>query len=200
MTDDKEQMGFPKWEPKIYWFHLFKTMIENGDAREMGGNCFLCYCAIKARINFNTGRAFPSLETIANDCGLNRKTVLVHLKTLRKMGYVKSIRTKDRSNTYKIIEQIPIDYTDEKGEIKNTIAQFDYVPMGVARAVRDIKNVLVKGDLPNNSVVRIDNLTINLQINPSATKPQQIIVARSELKKEIDGFIEKWKQRGEEDE
>jgi hypothetical protein len=116
------------------------------------------------------------------------------------MGYVKSIRTKDRSNTYKIIEQIPIDYTDEKGEIKNTIAQFDYVPMGVARAVRDIKNVLVKGDLPNNSVVRIDNLTINLQINPSATKPQQIIVARSELKKEIDGFIEKWKQRGEEDE
>lgn len=172
-----QQLEFPEWKPKLYWFHLFKALFENGDAAEMGGNCFLCYCAIKARINFDTGRTFPSYDTIAQDTGLNRKSVIKHIKTLVEMGYLK-IKSASKSNTYKVIEKIPIDYTGDDGTIESTMAEFDYVPAGVQKAMHDIRNVVFKGSLPENSVVRIDNLTINVQINPQASNPQQIVVSK----------------------
>lgn len=30
------------------WFHVFKSMIESGDAARLGGTVFLVYCVIKA--------------------------------------------------------------------------------------------------------------------------------------------------------
>ena len=114
------------------------------------------------------------------------------------MGYLKKIKSASKSNTYKVIEKIPIDYTGDDGTIESTMAEFDYVPAGVQKAMHDIRNVVFKGKLPENSVVRIDNLTINVQINPQASNPQQIVVQKTPTKRELDGYIQKWAQRGEE--
>jgi len=196
MTEEKKQADFDGWEPKVHWFHVFRSMIESGDAREMGGSCFLVYAVIKARINYNSGRTFPSIETIAHDCGFNRKTVMKYLNKLEDMGYLKRIGTKHRANTYKIIEKIKFEGKDEHGELVPMDAEFDYLPKGVSAAVRDIRNVMIKGALPKGSSVRIDNLTVNIQVLPNATKAQQITI-EAPRDKEIQTLIERWERRGD---
>ena len=54
--------------------------------------------------------------------------------------------------------------------------------------------------MPDNSTVRIDQLTINVQINPQASNPQQIVVQKTPTQRELDGYIQKWAQRGEQTE
>ena len=53
------------------WFHIFRTMIANGDMAKMGPHAFATYCVIKAHTNFSTGRSFPSLELIAEKTGIS---------------------------------------------------------------------------------------------------------------------------------
>ena len=196
MTDENKQADFEGWEPKIHWFHVFRSLFESGDAREMGGSCFLVYACIKARINYNTGRTFPSIETIAHDCGFNRKTVMKYLNKLEDMGYLQRIGTRQRSNTYKIIEKIKFEGKDSEGEMVQMDAEFDYLPKGVSAAVRDIRNVMIKGALPEGSTVRIDNLTVNIQVLPKATRAQQITVEAPRDKK-IQALMELWERRGD---
>lgn len=41
------------------WFHIFKTMIDNGDVARMGPYAVTVYLVIKSHTNFATGRPFP---------------------------------------------------------------------------------------------------------------------------------------------
>ena len=196
MTEEPKQADFDGWEPKVHWFHIFRSMFMSGDAAEMGGSCFLVYCCIKSRINYNSGRTFPSIETIAKDCGFNRKTVMKYLNKLEDMGYLKRIGTKHRSNTYKIVEKIKFEGKDQDGQIVPMDAEFDYLPKGVSKAVNDIRNVMIKGALPGGSVVHIKNMTINVQILPNATKATQVTID-SPRSKATQEMIEKWERRGD---
>ena len=60
MTPQKEL-----FKAETAWFHIFKTMIDNGDVARMGPYAVTVYLVIKSHTNFATGRAFPALETIA---------------------------------------------------------------------------------------------------------------------------------------
>ena len=66
------------------WFHIFKTMIDNGDVARMGPYAVTVYLVIKSHTNFATGRAFPALETIAEKSGVSLAQVKRELKTLER--------------------------------------------------------------------------------------------------------------------
>jgi hypothetical protein len=41
--------------------------------------------------------------------------------------------------------------------------------MGVSQAMTDIRKLIVEGDIPSGSKVHIENLSVNIQVNPKAT-------------------------------
>jgi len=70
---------------------------------------------------------------------------------------------------YKLRERVPIELLDEdKKTLVPMMASWDYVPVGVAEAMKDIRKVMVEGNLPEGSKVHIENLSVNIQVNPSA--------------------------------
>jgi DNA-binding transcriptional ArsR family regulator len=140
------------------WFHIFRTMIANGDVAKMGPHSFTVYAVIKAHTNFSTGRAFPSLELIAEKSGISIAQIKRELKTLEEMGYV-SKEKKGRSNIYQLREKIEIQ--DAHGR-PQAVATWDYLPSGVQAAIADLKNVMVSGDLNGSKVVHIERLVVNM--------------------------------------
>lgn len=138
------------------WFHVFKTMIDNGDVAKMGPYAVTVYLVIKSHTNFATGRAFPALETIAEKSGVSLAQVKRELKTLEKLGYI-TTEKKGRSNLYTLREKIEI--RDDAGR-PSAVATWDYLPSSVSEAVADLKNVLWTGD--SARVVHIERLTVNV--------------------------------------
>ena len=62
-TQDPQQELF---KAETAWFHIFKTMIDNGDVARMGPYAVTVYLVIKSHTNFATGRA---LSCSRNDSG-----------------------------------------------------------------------------------------------------------------------------------
>lgn len=151
----------PALAAEVQWFHLFKAMIENGDVAKMGPHAFTVYAVIKAHANFNTGQAFPALETIAEKSGMSLAQVKRELKTLEANGYLTKEK-RGRSNLYILREKI--DIADDHGR-PAAVATWDYLPGGVKHAMADLKNVLMTGDLGAARIVHIENLTVNVNVN-----------------------------------
>lgn len=167
------QLDFPAWKPTVGWFHIFRTMIESGDAAKMKGTAFLVYAVIKSHINPTKGIGFPSLETIANKAGCTVKTVRASIEKLEELGYLRRKTVDGKPSQYSLIEKVQFDGMDETGKQVPMQANFDYVPVAVNKAVQDIKNVMVSGALPQGSVVHIENLSINMQVLPQALEAHQ---------------------------
>jgi DNA-binding transcriptional ArsR family regulator len=140
------------------WFHIFRTMIANGDVARMGPHAFTVYCVIKAHTNFSTGRAFPSLELIAEKTGISLAQVKRELKTLEEMKYLTKEK-RGRSNLYQLREKVEIQ--DNHGR-PQAVATWDYLPSGVQAAIADLKNVMVTGDLGGAKIVHIERLVVNM--------------------------------------
>lgn len=146
------------FQAETWWFHLFKTMIDGGDAARMGPYAFMVYCVIKSHASKQSGEAWPSIETVAKKSGISERKIKEELQTLERMGYITKVR-EGRNNRYTLREKIEI--ADEQG-LPTAIATWDYLPAGVQAAVADIKNVLVSGDLAGAKIVHID--TVHLEI------------------------------------
>lgn len=170
MDEKKKQLGFPDWNPSVQFFHIFRSMIDSGDARTMGAGCVFTYLVVKSYVDFKKGISFPSLETIAVKTGSTVKTTHNHIKKLVEMGYVRKLETKTKHNVYKLVEKIEFEGMDkDSGERVPMRASWDYIPLGVQQAMSDIKNVMIDGELPGGSAVHIQNLSVNIQINPTAS-------------------------------
>lgn len=141
------------------WFHLFKTMIDSGDAGEMGGTAFLVYAVVKSHTNIATGQSFPSIETIAKKAKISERQVMRELQTLEKMGYLTKERL-GRNNRYTLREKVEIH--DGVGR-PTAVATWDYLPATVQAAVADLKNVVMKGDLSGAKIVHIENLHVEIK-------------------------------------
>ena len=139
------------------WFHIFKTMIDNGDVARMGPYAVTVYLVIKSHTNFATGGPFL-LETIAEKSGVSLAQVKRELKTLEKFGYI-TTEKKGRANHYTLREKIEI--RDESGR-PSAVATWDYLPASVSEAVADLKNVIMTGDTSGARVVHIERLTVNV--------------------------------------
>lgn len=157
-SDSQRDSQQEMFKAETQWFHLFKAMIESGDAAKMGPYAFTVYAVIKAHANFETGNAFPAIETIAAKSGISVPQVKRELKTLEACGYLTKKR-QGRSNVYTLREKVEI--TDEQGR-PTAMATWDYLPGGVKHAVADLKNVLLTGDVGAARMVHIERLTVNV--------------------------------------
>lgn len=155
MTKQEQQELF---KAETQWFHVFKAMIDSGELAKMDGSTIKVYLVVKAHTNFNTGRAFPALETVAEKAGLSLSQVQRCLKQLEKHGYIIK-KKKGRSNVYTLREKIQIE--DAEG-MPAGVATWDYLPSSVRHAVADLRNVLLTGDLAGAKVVHIERLQVNV--------------------------------------
>ena len=74
------------FQAQTTWFHVLKSMIDNGDIAKLGPYATTVYLVIKAHTNFSTGLAFPSVDTIAEKSGVSEKQVKRCLITLEESG------------------------------------------------------------------------------------------------------------------
>lgn len=164
MTDKSKQL--PLLQAETTWFHIFRAMIESGDAGKMGGTCFLVYAVVKAHTNWSTGRSFPSIETIVKKANVSKETVIRSLKTLEDMGYI-TREKRGRQNCYTLREKVQID--DDKGR-PAAVAMWDYLPSTVKAAQAELKNFVLTGEATDFKVIHVNTLNLNIQIGDSNTQ------------------------------
>jgi DNA-binding transcriptional ArsR family regulator len=165
------------------WFHLFRSMIFDGNMKKMGLSAFGIYCTIKAHVDFSTGSAFPSIERICELTGLTKRTVLRNLSILEDMGFVVKEK-KGRKNVYTLRERF--DILDDLGR-PSAVATWDYLPRSVQAAQAELKNFLLTGK-SDGTIIHIERL--NLQVNLGGTNKQENFdissISDPNLKKQIE--------------
>jgi DNA-binding transcriptional ArsR family regulator len=178
MTDKKQSIN-----AETTWFHLFRSMIFDGNMKKMGLSAFGIYCTIKAHVDFSTGSAFPSIERICELTGLTKRTVLRNLSILEDMGFVVKEK-KGRKNVYTLRERF--DILDDLGR-PSAVATWDYLPRSVQAAQAELKNFLLTGK-SDGTIIHIERL--NLQVNLGGTNKQENFdissISDPNLKKQIE--------------
>lgn len=94
------------------WFHVFVSMVENGDVAKLGPYAVTVYLVIKAYTNWKTGKAFPSIETIAEKSGISQAQVKRSLSLLVDNGYLDKTKM-GRKNSYTLREKVTL--KDQEG-------------------------------------------------------------------------------------
>lgn len=177
------------FQAETTWFHIFKTMIDSGDAAKMGGTTFLVYSVIKAHTNYSTGRSFPAHETIAEKSGISIEQVKRCINKLIEMEYVTKGK-QGRSNVYTLREKVQV--LDGAGR-PSAVATWDYLPSTVKAAMADLKNVLMSGDLGGAKIVHIERLQINIgnhNVNINEMKERMSNVTDPELLVMMQGILD----------
>lgn len=178
MTDKKQSIN-----AETTWFHLFRSMILDGNMKKMGLSAFGIYCTIKAHVDFSTGAAFPSIERLCDLTGLTKRTVIRNLSILEEMGFVTK-KKKGRKNFYTLRERVDIVGKDGR---PSAVATWDYLPRSVQAAQAELKDFLLTGKA-DGAVIHIEHL--NLQVNFGGTNKQENFdisnVSDPELKKQIE--------------
>jgi len=149
------------FQAQTAWFHVFKSMVQNGEVAEMGPGPTTVYLVIKAYSNWKDGRSFPSQKLIAEKTGMTERSVRNHLKTLAKHGYlhIDSGKKDGRVNQYTLREKIVLrDNEDEPA----AVATWDYLPSTVKAAVAEIRNLALKGDFDGVQLINIERLQVNI--------------------------------------
>ncbi len=156
-----EQPAAERLSANTNWFHVFQEMVFNGDLAKMGPSAGAVYLVIKSHVNFTTGQSFPSVHTMAQQAGISERQVSRALTTLVQHGYLH--RTKrGRHNLYTLREKIPL--KNQHGDTQ-ALATWDYLPETIQATVHDLKNVLLKGQIPDGGVIFIEHLNVNMQVN-----------------------------------
>lgn len=160
------------------WFHIFRNMIDSGDAAEMGGTTFLVYAVIKSHANFSHGLAFPALETIARKAGISTDQVTRCIKRLENLNYI--TKKKDgRRNIYTLKEKVHM--LNDKGH-PSAIATWEYLPATIADATREIKNYLDTGQ-HTGTIINVERLYLQINNGDRNTQVNFGDLADPELRK-----------------
>jgi hypothetical protein len=147
------------------WFHMFHQLIQGGDLAKMGPYAFAVYAVIKSHVNFETGESFPSVEVISEKSGVSTAQVKRALGVLVELGYLLRGPKVGRHNNYTVREKLQI--TDATGSAVDT-ASWDYMPPAVGAAIRDLRNVLMTGDLAGAKIIQIESVHINIALAGSS--------------------------------
>ena len=144
------------------WFHMFKEIIRNGTWARLSSNSKSLYPVIKAYINWESGAAFPSIDTLQEYSGLARASVIKALKELEAEGLLIKQTAAGRHSNYTLVEKF--DVKDGEGRPAASVS-FDYLPSYVGDAVTELKNFVAQGlALPDGKTnfIKIENLTLNI--------------------------------------
>lgn len=140
------------------WFHMLKSMVDGGDLAKMEGSTVKVYLVIKSCANFDTGESFPGIPTIGKLAGLSKEQTMRCITELEKFGFVTKQKV-GRQNKYALRETVEIFNPD--GE-KTAVASYDYAPASAQNALREIKNMMISGDLGGAKFVHIERLIVQI--------------------------------------
>lgn len=155
---EKRQMEMFKAETT--WFHVFVSMIENGDVAKMGPYAVTVYLVVKAYTNWKTGKAFPSIDTIAAKSGISKRQVINSLAVLTENGYLDKVKV-GRKNNYTLREKVTL--KDQEGR-PAACATWDYLPSTVEAARAELKRFMLTGE-HDGKILFVENLNLNIQFN-----------------------------------
>lgn len=155
---EKKQMEMFKAETT--WFHVFVSMIENGDVAKMGPYAVTVYLVVKAYTNWKTGKAFPSIDTIAAKSGISKRQVINSLAVLTENGYLDKVKV-GRKNNYTLREKVTL--KDQEGR-PAACATWDYLPSTVEAARAELKRFMLTGE-HDGKILFVENLNLNIQFN-----------------------------------
>ena len=159
------------FQAETTWFHVFRAMIESGDAARMGPHSLALYIIIKSYTNFSTGHAFPRLELLAERSGMSLAMVKKCIKKLEEFDYVIKEK-KGRRNLYRLREKIEI--KDESGR-PAAVATWDYLPSTIQAAQAELKDFLLKGRNGESlQYVYIERLNLNIENLQTGANSTQI--------------------------
>lgn len=153
----------PLFKANAQWFHVFRDMIDRGDAAKMGSGAVLVYLVIKTYTDLSTGKSFPDVSKIVEKSGLSRSQVKRYFKVLEENEYLTVKRTPGKKSTYVLREKILI-ANAETGDIEHT-ATFDYIPRAISQAQAEINNFVTTGEFEGAKVIKIDKVVFNIQYN-----------------------------------
>lgn len=155
---EKKQMDLFKAETT--WFHVFVSMIENGDVAKLGPYAVTVYLVIKAFTNWKTGKAFPSVDTIAEKSGISKRQVINSLSALIEAGYLDKVKV-GRKNNYTLREKVTL--KDQEGR-PAACATWDYLPSTVEAARAELKRFMLTGE-HDGKILFVETLNLNVQFN-----------------------------------
>jgi hypothetical protein len=90
-----------------YFFRVEHELLRSAAFQDLGGSAIKVYLVIGLYADFDTGWAYPSIRTIAQQGGLSRQTVLDAIKELTTAGLLATRKEKGRSTAYRIIHGAP---------------------------------------------------------------------------------------------
>ena len=191
MTQENDIKQGELFHAETTWFHVFKAMIDSGDAAAIGPHALALYVVIKSYTNFTTGRAFPRLELLAEKSGMSLAMVKKCIKKLEEFGYI-SKEKRGRRNTYRLREKI--DITDDTGR-PAAVATWDYLPSTVEAARAELRNFLLEGQNGDPlQYVHIEHLSLtieNLQTGTNNTQINLNEIKDPELRKQFSDLLSK---------
>lgn len=155
---DKKQMDLFKAETT--WFHMFVSMIENGDVAKLGPYAVTVYLVVKAYTNWKTGKAFPSIDTLVEKSGISRAKVITSLSLLTEYGYLDKAKV-GRKNSYTLREKVTL--KDQEGR-PAAFATWDYLPSTVEAARAELKRFMLTGE-QDGKILFIETLNLNVQVS-----------------------------------
>lgn len=141
-----------------HWFHVTRSMFMGGVVKEMGPVAYAVYNCIKAHTALDSGRAFPSQQRIAEQCGISIDTVARATDKLIEMGYIQKEKA-GRRNEYVLTEKFKIKDA-QTGQVVAQ-AQVDYVPLQFQKQIQELERFCRSGVLSGDSRI---NITFNVNL------------------------------------
>jgi DNA-binding Lrp family transcriptional regulator len=155
MSDNTKQPDL--FTTNVAWVHLLRDFMRSGEAARIGGQGILVYLSIKTHVDFNNGKSFPSISTIAREAGISERQVMREIKKLEEKGHLTRQTTAGRHNTYTLQERVGIKAAGDP----HAVAGFPYVPNQFQRVTDEIKTAVRAGDLSGSPSVKIE-VTVNI--------------------------------------
>lgn len=188
MSEEKQPDMFTT---NVAWVHLLRDFMRSGEAARIGGQGILVYLSIKTHVDFNNGKSFPSISTIAREAGISERQVMREIKKLEEKGHLTRKTAQGKPNTYVLQERVGI--KSESGS--HAVAGFPYVPNQFQRVTEEIKAAVRAGDLTGSSTVKIEvTVNINNTANNNSDGTQLAVfdtsgIAESELKNKYEKLL-----------
>ena len=134
----------------------------------LSGNDIKVYSTIRAHRNSESEECFPAIDTIADESGLNKKTIFKSRKRLKEKGYIKWVVNKEDKNSCQY-------YFPEEPRLGENL------PQGVGG--KDTPTVGVK----NNPRVRVkNNPQVGVKSTPLTRRTKQEEPKEKEINKSVD--------------
>ncbi len=132
-----EGKQLPLWNFNLRYVHVMRAMFDSGEVAEMGSASFLCWVCLRTYSDFNTGIAYPSLETLSQKLGQTVRTTQNQIKVLVKMGYVEK-NTSGGKNYYRIIDKFKAEEMTTGND--ETEMSMPYIPQTFADKMSALKD------------------------------------------------------------